>query len=1049
MLLLNNTECGSAYCEAGKQLADRGLTREVIIGKMEELHVRELVARADQVNAANTVDRQGITVASRGPSNVPLNELDPAQTNRTVGAISQGEIDTALARATAEAEMRAREAEQWFEQKNIQVAQAEQPTNDSFAQLVLGAIFIDAPLNAAERVWEGITTCLGFCASEPDSVPAPAPDQVASNRGAIVDQAALDAQLDETAKPEPDPFAVFDTLKDQEGSQLAQDVADYAAQRAGDIQTPAGTGNDPARGAIVDQAALDAQLDETLNLTPAPSTPPNTAGTRPDATAEAEMRAREAELQFEQERIRVAESKPTESFSGLLLEAIGTAVVMAPVNAAKAVWDTAMYTAEGIVGLVTGNSGTRPDAIAEAEMRAREAELQFEGRTTIPPASDQVAQRDFSNRGAIVDQAALDAQLDGVTELKAIPVELVKVEVNPVTGEITVLQANTVPQQNLDTPTVALSPTHWDELDAFNKTGQISNELRTALLTEHAFYNFEKVSLEVGRIQATQGASDADKDMAAELEKAAYDLYTAAIEGNGMLNPQGINEVADRVREIAARVGIEDTRELEPDNTTIILVAAPAVTPTTRPDATAEAQREALEKELQFEQKNIQVAEEKNKEPFIIAVVDTVVNAVGGIIDFVTGNSETRPDAIAERGALDREQQFENASMQRAPAPNSVASNRGEIIDQGELDARLSEAANLGYDPLVPPASDQVAQRGPSVDQGELDTQLNEAANAGNSNRGAIVDQGALDQRLSEYDPSNGLEKPNAIPVSPSVNPPANVPTDTDMQRMGLLTGFAEKECGAACWFGNIFNPLPAKPETTLSTGPRVAVETAPVVTTFSILYGGAKAVVDGTVKVLIEATKTVSCLGGGCAPQVVEVPKTSLPLPAPLELPPIQEQVVPPAPDPTIPLERDKVFDLLGIEKIYTGNETIVRDNAAPQISVWQSKDGATELEGLRTGTVDAMVSLKNSCNCNLTITGAAEKTGNDREGGLYSHANGYKFDVRTNNNPEVLSYVKSLQQVEGSSNRYFDPENPSVLYTVKNNNLDVTVYPPGISTF
>jgi hypothetical protein len=146
-----------------------------------------------------------------------------------------------------------------------------------------------------------------------------------------------------------------------------------------------------------------------------------------------------------------------------------------------------------------------------------------------------------------------------------------------------------------------------------------------------------------------------------------------------------------------------------------------------------------------------------------------------------------------------------------------------------------------------------------------------------------------------------------------------------------------------------------------------------------------------------------------------------------PLTFPPLEEKEVVAAPDPNQQLGREEVEDVF---KNYG-------------ITKWESAPGATELGGLRLQTVDAMISLKDSCGCNLTITGGAETQGNDT--GLYTHASGNKFDVRTKDNPELVDYVSSLSKVEGTNNKYYDPKDPHVVYTLNRNNLDVTVIPLG----
>ncbi|KAI1249389.1 hypothetical protein MGN70_009002 [Eutypa lata] len=60
------------------------------------------------------------------------------------------------------------------------------------------------------------------------------------------------------------------------------------------------------------------------------------------------------------------------------------------------------------------------------------------------------------------------------------------------------------------------------------------------------------------------------------------------------------------------------------------------------------------------------------------------------------------------------------------------------------------------------------------------------------------------------------------------------------------------------------------------------------------------------------------------------------------------------------------------------------------------------TSYEGVYSGTVDGAITLKGACGCDLLITGGTE-TGH--AAGTYSHANGYKFDFRKND--ELDAYV------------------------------------------
>ncbi len=66
--------------------------------------------------------------------------------------------------------------------------------------------------------------------------------------------------------------------------------------------------------------------------------------------------------------------------------------------------------------------------------------------------------------------------------------------------------------------------------------------------------------------------------------------------------------------------------------------------------------------------------------------------------------------------------------------------------------------------------------------------------------------------------------------------------------------------------------------------------------------------------------------------------------------------------------------------------------------------KSGAG-LDGVQPHVIREVVKLDEACDCNLLIT---EGTAGQHASGAYSHANGYKLDIRTNDNPQLINYVK-----------------------------------------
>ncbi|KAB5595607.1 putative effector protein [Ceratobasidium theobromae] len=68
------------------------------------------------------------------------------------------------------------------------------------------------------------------------------------------------------------------------------------------------------------------------------------------------------------------------------------------------------------------------------------------------------------------------------------------------------------------------------------------------------------------------------------------------------------------------------------------------------------------------------------------------------------------------------------------------------------------------------------------------------------------------------------------------------------------------------------------------------------------------------------------------------------------------------------------------------------------------KSNPKCTSYDGILSGTVDNVITLKNACSCAITITGGTEV---GHASGTYSHANGYKVDIRHASG--IDEYVKS----------------------------------------
>jgi len=103
----------------------------------------------------------------------------------------------------------------------------------------------------------------------------------------------------------------------------------------------------------------------------------------------------------------------------------------------------------------------------------------------------------------------------------------------------------------------------------------------------------------------------------------------------------------------------------------------------------------------------------------------------------------------------------------------------------------------------------------------------------------------------------------------------------------------------------------------------------------------------------------------------------------------------------------------------------------------------GPINLAGIRQGIVDEIVSLKNTCNCNVLITSA---TGGEHDTVVQptcNHANGYKVDLRSNREGIALTnYVKgSYQPLPNRSDGAQMYRSPTGgFYALEGNHWDIT---------
>ncbi|KAG9102781.1 hypothetical protein FRC06_001145 [Ceratobasidium sp. 370] len=103
------------------------------------------------------------------------------------------------------------------------------------------------------------------------------------------------------------------------------------------------------------------------------------------------------------------------------------------------------------------------------------------------------------------------------------------------------------------------------------------------------------------------------------------------------------------------------------------------------------------------------------------------------------------------------------------------------------------------------------------------------------------------------------------------------------------------------------------------------------------------------------------------------------------------------------------------------------------------KSNPTCTSYDGILSGTVNSVITLKNASGCAITITGGTE-TGH--ASGTYSHANGYKVDIR--HNTCIDNYVhNSFTKIANRGDGY--PQWQSAagnIYCDEGTHWDVTYY-------
>lgn len=99
--------------------------------------------------------------------------------------------------------------------------------------------------------------------------------------------------------------------------------------------------------------------------------------------------------------------------------------------------------------------------------------------------------------------------------------------------------------------------------------------------------------------------------------------------------------------------------------------------------------------------------------------------------------------------------------------------------------------------------------------------------------------------------------------------------------------------------------------------------------------------------------------------------------------------------------------------------------------------------LAGVRPHVLAELEKLDKACGCNILVTSV---TDGKHASGKFSHSAGFKADLRTNDNPSLVKYVKSLQPAGSWSNGtplYYDAKSCGT-YAIEGNHIDV-VYKTG----
>ncbi len=123
-----------------------------------------------------------------------------------------------------------------------------------------------------------------------------------------------------------------------------------------------------------------------------------------------------------------------------------------------------------------------------------------------------------------------------------------------------------------------------------------------------------------------------------------------------------------------------------------------------------------------------------------------------------------------------------------------------------------------------------------------------------------------------------------------------------------------------------------------------------------------------------------------------------------------------------------------------YTDNRIMQTDAETRLSAAGVSVKSGASLDGIQSHVIDEVIALNQSCNCNVFIT---EGTGGSHQVGEFSHANGFKLDLRTRDNPELVAYIRGLQPAgawRDGTRLYRDRCNT---YAIEGNHVDMRSLP------